>query len=270
MMGSDATTSGLRLQLRLRGKEKAIVISDARLDQMREIARTVVREPFERRAWSELVFCVVTTLLTAACAAFLAFTMASGIFLAITFVGFIILAGALRGARGIGTLHRRLARRFLDEDIEDPAPFRPRPGFFGWMQGGLRDPVAWRAVGYSIIKTPLVVLGVWFAFSVWWDAFFCFTYPLWFANSTTPHVFGVVVNAFQPGFLSVGTSGYMHGLFIFVTGILLLFLAPWPMRAVVTVDRHLMRALLGPDAVSARVRSLEQSRAQSVDSSAAT
>jgi signal transduction histidine kinase len=38
----------------------------------------------------------------------------------------------------------------------------------------------------------------------------------------------------------------------------------------VNVDRHLMRALLGPDAVTARVRSLEHARAQTVDASAAT
>jgi signal transduction histidine kinase len=42
------------------------------------------------------------------------------------------------------------------------------------------------------------------------------------------------------------------------------------MRAVVYVDRRLMRVLLGPDAMTARVRSLEHARAQTLDTSAAT
>ena len=79
-----------------------------------------------------------------------------------------------------------------------------------------------------------------------------------------------MVNAFSPGYLSVGTSGFFHGLFIFVTGVVLVFLAPWPMRAVVYVDRRLMRVLLAPDAMTARVRSLEHARAQTLDTSAAT
>ncbi|MGH9029200.1 MAG: histidine kinase, partial [Acidimicrobiales bacterium] len=68
----------------------------------------------------------------------------------------------------------------------------------------------------------------------------------------------------------MGTNGFFHGLFIVITGVLLMFLAPWTMRAVVLVDRALMRALLSPDPMTARVRTLEQARAQTVDASAAT
>jgi signal transduction histidine kinase len=78
------------------------------------------------------------------------------------------------------------------------------------------------------------------------------------------------VNVFPPGYLSVGSGGFFHGLFIFVTGVVLVFVAPWPMRAVVYLDRRLMRVLLSPDAMSARVRSLEHARAQTLDTSAAT
>ena len=42
------------------------------------------------------------------------------------------------------------------------------------------------------------------------------------------------------------------------------------MRGFVNVDRLLVRALLGPDPVAARVRTLEQARTQTVDTSAAT
>ncbi len=42
------------------------------------------------------------------------------------------------------------------------------------------------------------------------------------------------------------------------------------MRGFVTVDKLLLRALLGPDPIAARVRKLEQARTQTVDASAAT
>jgi signal transduction histidine kinase len=57
---------------------------------------------------------------------------------------------------------------------------------------------------------------------------------------------------------------------IFLSGVLLFFAAPWLVRVLVYLDRLLMRALLGPDPVSLRVRTLEQARTQTVDASAAT
>jgi signal transduction histidine kinase len=195
--------------------------------------------------------------------------MAAGTALVVTVVGLVVVAASLRGARGIGGWHRGLARSLLDEDIEEPEPFVARPGFFGWLQSALRDRTAWRAVLYSLAKAPIVVFGVWFALSTWLAAFTCLTYPIWGAGATSPHEFGVVLNLFPPGYLSVGTIGFWHGLFIVTTGVLLFFVAPWTMRLVVFVDRTLMRALLSPDAVTARMRTLEQARARTVDASAA-
>lgn len=73
----------------------------------------------------------------------------------------------------------------------------------------------------------------------------------------------------EPGFFSVGSRGVIHGAFIMATGIVLLFLAPWPMRLAVYVDRRLIHSLLGPDAVAARMRNLEAARTITVDASAA-
>ena len=247
-----------------------IVVSEARLDQMRTIARTVVNEPFARQTWSELLYFVLSVPLAVVGMVFIGGTMAAGVVLAVTFIGLVIIAASLRGARGFGGFHRRLAHNLLDEHIEEPGPFVPRPGFFGWLQSALRDPIGWRSVAYSVLKVPLSAFGVWFAFSVWFDAFSCLTYPIWGAGATQPDEFGVIRNAFEPGYLSVGTSGFFHGLFIFLTGVVLVLLAPWTMRAVVYVDRRLMRVLLGPDAMTVRVRSLEQARAQTLDTSAAT
>ncbi len=54
------------------------------------------------------------------------------------------------------------------------------------------------------------------------------------------------------------------------TGVVLFFIAPWAVRAMIYLDRSLMHAMLAPDAMAVRVQSLEQARAQTVDSSAAT
>jgi signal transduction histidine kinase len=61
----------------------------------------------------------------------------------------------------------------------------------------------------------------------------------------------------------------LHGFAIFLTGAILLFAAPWAVRGIISLDSYLMRALLGPDAVAVRVRSLESARAQTLDASAA-
>jgi signal transduction histidine kinase len=141
----------------------------------------------------------------------------------------------------------------------------------GWLQSALRDRVGWRALAYVLIKVPLAFIGIGFGFAVWWDAFACLIFPVW---QGTGHggiaVFGLPRLIFGSGLFSGGQSGFLHGLGVFSAGVLFLFAAPWAIRPVVYLDRLVMRALLGPDALSARVRSLEQSRTQTVDSSAAT
>jgi hypothetical protein len=142
------------------------------------------------------------------------------------------------------------------------------PGFLGWLQTVLRDRTAWRSVAYMAVKIPLAILGIVTAFSVWFDAFTCLVTPL--GGGYQPKEFGLVPIFFPPGYLSIGRPGWLHGTAIVCTGIILLFAAPWGVRLVVFIDRRLMRALLGPDAVVVRVRSLEHARAQTVDASAAT
>lgn len=270
MMQVDVQRSGVRVQLRFGGKERGIEIPEARVEQARQVWGVIVREPFGRRAWRELFHFAVSGALTGAAAFAMATTLGAGVVLLLTFVGVVILAGSVRGARNLGRWYRSLARALLEEDIEEPGPFRARPGFFGWLQSALRDRVGWRAIGYTVAKCPLVLVGAWFALSVWVDAFFCLGYPLWGAGAARPRLLGVVPGLLSPGYLSVGSGGFFHGLFIVLTGVLLFFLAPWPMRLVTEVDRRLLRHLLGPDPVAVRLRSLEDARTRTVDVSAAT
>jgi signal transduction histidine kinase len=245
-----------------------IVVSDELEAKVREMARTVWSTPFTKQTRSELLYFVAGTAIAGAGLAFVAITMAAGVVLAITFIGLAVVGLSIRGARGIGGIHRGLARRILGEEIQDPNPFSSRPGFLGWIQSVLRDRTGWRAMAYVVIKVPLSIAGVYFAVSIWWDALACLTYP--FTGAFQPPVFGFVSNFFRPGYFSVGFDGPIHGFFIFFSGVILFFLAPWAVRAVVSLDRFLLHSLLGPDAVELRVRSLEQARTQTVDESAAT
>ncbi|WP_245244627.1 sensor histidine kinase [Streptomyces palmae] len=61
--------------------------------------------------------------------------------------------------RGLGRYERKRARRMLDVEIEEPSRLpRGDGGFFPWMWSRLRDPVAWRATLYALIRLPWGVL----------------------------------------------------------------------------------------------------------------
>jgi signal transduction histidine kinase len=234
----------------------------ARVDQGWDIVRTIFREPFQRRPWSELAFFLVSGLVACLSAVFLMVTMGLGILLAVVFVGLLLIAASLRGMRGIGTWQRALARHLLDERIPEPDPFQARPGFFGWLGGVFRDWAAWRVLLYTVVKIPLLIFGIWFALSVWIEVFLSLLYAVTGRGS---------VSGFGPlrAQIGVGPVGGGHRAGLLLYGALLFFVAPWPMRLVVYIDRQLMRVLLGPDPMTARVRTLEESRAQTVDASAA-
>lgn len=260
----------MQVQLRFRGKERVIVVPEERIEQLRRVTRTVLVAPFTGQTWRELAFWSLSAALELVSVAFVGITTAAGIFLVVTFVGLVLLAAMVRGARGIGAWHRGLARYLLDEELEEPDPFTARPGLFGWLQSALRDRAGWRAVAYVVVKVPVVIFGTWFALGTWVAVFTCLTFPVLGRGGGPPPRFGVIRNLFPPGYVSVGSFGFVHAVFVFLSGVLLLFVAPWTMRAVVLVDRYLMRVLLAPDSVTARVRALERARAETVDASAAT
>jgi signal transduction histidine kinase len=244
-----------------------IVISEEFATRLRATSRMVLRTPFTKRTWSELLFLVVSAALAGAGFDFVVVTMALGAVLAVTFFGLGVIGLSLRGARGMGGFQRRLAGSLLGEQIDEPDAFAPRPGFFGWIQSALRDRTAWRSAAYLAAKVPLSLLGALTAFSIWFDAFTCLVTPL--GGGYQPKEFGLVRWLFPPGYLSIGSPGWLHGFAIFLTGAILLLAAPWAVRVFILADRYLMQALLGPDAVAVRVRSLESARAQTVDASAA-
>jgi signal transduction histidine kinase len=266
-MDERANDPGVRMRELV--KEITAGMSEKTGARTKELARIIWREPFAKRTWSEFWFITIGAPLAVVGLAFVAFTLWVGVVLAITFFGLAIVALSVRGSRGLGGLHRQLARGLLNEEIEEPEPFVHRPGFFGWLQSTLRDRTGWRAMAYVAVKVPLALLGIFAAFSLWWSAFFCLTFPIWGGQGNSVAVFGLPRIIFGNRFFSGGQFGFGHGLGVFVCGILFFFAAPWAVRAVVGLDRRVMRVLLSPDPVAVRVRTLEEARAQTVDSSAA-
>jgi signal transduction histidine kinase len=263
-------TENDEVRVRVRGKEMSLSLTEEQVAQVRAIARRIWREPFTARPWSELGFYLLSGGLAAAGLAFIGVTMVLGTVLAITFFGLALLAVSLRSARGLGRWQRGLSRSLLGQEIEEPEAFVSRPGFLGWLQSSVRDRVAWRAVGYHVLKVPWTLFGVYIAFSFWWDAFFCLTHPLFNSRGSSVPVYGPLQSLLQPGYLRVNGAGFAGEVAILITGAFYFFAAPWVMRWFLTVDRLMAGALLSPDPTASRVRSLEQARTVTIDASAAT
>jgi signal transduction histidine kinase len=237
-------------------------------EQPRRLVRLISGEPFRRRSWAELVYFLASSALICAGALVVGALGIAGLALTVVFVGIVILAGGLRAARGLGRWQRTLARETLGETIAEPEELSARPGLFGWLRASLGDRAAWRAVAYLMAKIPLTLFGLWFALSVWIEALFGIASPITGGTATARFgVLGRLVGPRNPGGPVIGFGTHLE---VFVTGVVLLFVAPWPMRLVVQVDRRMMHLLLGPDAATSRVRSLEASRSKTLDAATET
>ncbi len=234
--------------------------------------RTLLRTPFTRRAFSELLYVLAGTPLAVLGAAYALVCVVAGAGLAVTAAGIPILALGLRGARGLTGVNRRLARRLLGERADAPAPPRRASGPLGRLQAALSDGAGWRAMAYLAAKLPLALVQAYVVLLTWASGVIALTYPIQYAfrlndvqtrdaHGVLRH--GIVVDGFYFDTLP-------RELIISAAGAVLLLLAPWAVRAVVLADRLLVRRLLGAGELTERVRDLEESRARAVDDAAAT
>ncbi|WLQ32386.1 sensor domain-containing protein [Streptomyces castrisilvae] len=168
----------------------------------------------------------------------------AGVLLSLTVLGLPFVAAALMGARGFGTLHRRLTGWLLGEPVEPPGGL-PRPkGVLARGRAVLTDPVAWRTLLYLVLRLPLGVAGFVVAVvlvpaCVWLTGF-----PLW-GRLLEPDARPAV-------WLDAGAV---------VLGVVLLWAMPGALRALSGANRWLARSLLGPARAQRRVRELESARA---------
>ena len=121
---------------------------------------------------------------------------------------------------------------------------------------------------YFVAKVPLTLFGVWFALSLWVEAVLGIASP--FLGDGEPP--GSACSATPPERAGSprGPPSLSTHVTEFAVGVLFLFLAPWTMRFVVYVDRRMMHLLLGPNATSSRVQSLEVSRTRTLDAATET
>jgi signal transduction histidine kinase len=187
-------------------------------------------------------------------------------------VGALLLVTDIRLARALGAVHRRLAEWLLGERVAVPPVFPPGRGALGRLDARLRDGTGWRAVAYVLAKLPVAFLGL-YAVGWWLNGLVNLTAPLWWVlfdqRPASSDATGVEIVTPLP----FGGSPHIHTfagtLLAVAIGAVTLVVAPWFTRLVVTVDRRLIRGLLGPGALAERVRDLEETRALAVDDSAA-
>jgi signal transduction histidine kinase len=209
-----------------------------------------LRAGYGPRTWRELAY-----VLTGFPLALIAFTgtvlpLALGVGLAVVYAGLPLVAAQLVVARAFGDLARRRARWLLGVRVDGPPALRRT----GSPRTGLADAAGWRAVLYVLVAPPVALLGWGVAGMLWGLGLAWFSYPAWF--HAAPASMGDIVFDTWPQALEVMAAG---------TAVLLL--APWPVRAVVLLDRLAIAGLLAPTRTARRLRDLEATRSHAVTGS---
>jgi signal transduction histidine kinase len=231
----------------------------------------IVGAPFTRRSWWELLYALVAFPLGVFGFAFVVGSLFFGICLSVVVVGIVLLALSTLVVRWLGSLNRGLLRRFLDDDVPPPAPFRPRRGAVGWVRSGVSDRAGWRARAYLVLKFPLAlasliavvalrIVSLWFVLAP----------AQWAANIGAENLeIDGITHHYVINFGSYYFDTWQRTLLLVVIGMVGWWLAPWVLRAILYLDRHLLADLLGPTSLPSRVHQLERARAGAVDEASA-
>ncbi|MFD8740490.1 sensor histidine kinase [Streptomyces sp. NPDC059618] len=228
-----------------------------------------LRAPFEARAWREFGYVLLGLPLGILMFTFAVTMVSLGAGLLITFLGVPVLAAALAGCRGLGSLERARARGLLGVEVAEPEPVRTKKhGAMAWMGAVLRSGTSWRHLLYAVVQFPWSVFSFVVGLTFWVYGWALLTYPLWF------WVFPLYGGQGGLQLYGDGThSIYLDNPFeITVTalvGLLFTLATPWIVRALTTVDRLMVCGLLGPSRLATRVVELESDRGVVVDTAAA-
>ena len=94
----------------------------------------VLRAPVEGRTWRELTQVLLSLPISIMLFTYAVTMVSLGAGLLVTFLGVPVLAVALAGCRGFGSVERARARGLLGLDVGEPEPLRlKRQGFMGWI-----------------------------------------------------------------------------------------------------------------------------------------
>ncbi|VVJ20292.1 Two-component system sensor histidine kinase [Amycolatopsis camponoti] len=184
--------------------------------------------------------------------------LALGLVLTPVLFGFLVLAGTLSYARGIGAAHRGLAKALLGVSVPAPRRAELKPGLWAWVRARVGDPAGWRAAGYLLLRVPLTLAGMATTISA-----------TVYAVAATPFAFlWWPLGVDHLDVFDIQAANWVGSLAWSASGLLVLVALPWVTHAFVTLDRMLVVGLLGARELSERVRDLEASRATAVEDSA--
>ena len=245
-------------------------------EEIRRVAGIVLGAPLTRRTRRELLYCGLGGL--AGLAGFwlalvllaVGFTVSASIIG--TVIGLLVLTVALRVSRRLGSLHRRLLKRFLGYQVEAPLRFQPGSGLLGRLDRRLRDRAAWRAVWYSLIKLPVAAVQLYaIVLTVFGlvDLSYPVVWPLFRNNGSRANLSplaAVVPVPFGGRFEIYSWFGTFSAA---IAGAACVVAAAWLARGINAADRSLIRGLLGPTSMAERVSELERTRTLAVEDSAA-
>ncbi|MFJ9242666.1 sensor histidine kinase [Streptomyces sp. NPDC101776] len=252
------------------------------MQSLRSRLRTLAVATFGRAALAAVLYGVIA--LPLALVGFF-LTLVGVVFggaLSVTTLGLWLLTATVRGALALGAVQRGLARRLLGLEIEQPggpgAGEGGGSGVLGWRRGVLLDRAGWRAVGCALL-TPFTAVFAYAAVVIGYVYGALFTlHPLlkrWNYNTVHSSTGGPAHPVSTEHHVSLEFFGYQldswpRWLIPFTAGLLLLAVAPLLLRYALGPHRALVTVLLGPDAATRRIRTLEETRARAVDDAAAT
>ena len=244
--------------------------------ELRRVAGIVLGAPLTRRTRRELLYCLIGGLAGVAGFVVTVVLLMSGFTVSAsiigTVVGLLLLTVALRVSRRLGSLHRRLLRRFLGHQVEAPPQFQPGTGVLGRLDRRLRDRAAWRGVWYSLIKLPVAAVQL-YAITLTIFGLVDITYPvdwLLFRNHPAGTSLSPLVAVVPLPFVgSISISSWLGTYLAALAGALCVVIAAWLARGINAADHALVRGLLGPSTMAERVSELERTRTLAVEDSAA-
>lgn len=234
------------------------------------VARAVLRAPFQARMWKELAYLISATILGCMVIAYLFAGFGGGFWLSITIIGLPVLALVLLGGRTWGRIYRALARDLLDTPVLAPPDFAPRPGLIGWLRSAFTDRTSWRATLFLVAQGVLgVVAGYFVLTAVALAAFLAISPIVWAVfHPTNPDSNGVERHSMMQ-FGSYYIDTWPRAIGIGLIGIVFCFAIPWLLRGVCWVHRMLVVLLLSRTTRDTKLVELQASRRLAVEDSAA-
>ncbi len=115
-----------------------------------------VRFAYDLPTWKEITHLLANLPMSLIGFVYVVTVLTTGAGLTVTVVGLPLLAAGLTGSRQLGRLERTRVRSLLGTSVEEPSPL-PLARTKGplnrlWLM--LKDPVAWRAALYGLIRLP--------------------------------------------------------------------------------------------------------------------